>query len=355
MADWLDRSAAGEVGDPSRIHAEGMATRVALEQAREQVASWLDVRPRRVVFTSGATESIAMACFGARRRDGADSAMVAATVEHSAVRSWAARGRATEVGVDGLGRDDPGELVDAAGPGTSLVHLQWANHEVGTRQPVAEVAAACRERGLRLHVDAAQAIWQAPAAVATGAELVSISGHKAGGPAGSGVLVLGQGVRLPPLLVGGDQERARRAGLENAAAIVGLAAVASELERSGAAEAHRLAALTARAADAAAAIDGVSVLGHPTERAPHLLCLGLEGVEPQPVLLGLDQRGVAVHSGSSCSSEALEPSPVLAAMGVDAERSLRISVGWSTEEGELDAAMAALAEVLAGLRRLGGR
>lgn len=355
MVAALDASVAGASGDPGRIHLEGMTARAALEQARDRVAAWLGVRPRQVVFTSGATESIAAATWGARERgreQGRDH-VVSSAVEHSAVRSWAARGPVTEVPVDGAARVDLGALAGAVTDRTALVHLQWANHEVATRQPVEEAAALLEGGPALLHVDAAQAGPDAPAAVAAGADLVSLSGHKLGGPPGIGVLVVRRNLRVPPLLVGGDQERARRAGMENLAAAAGLAAVADELADRGAEELRAAARLGEVLTAWAERTEGVAVLGDPDRRAPHLVCLGLEGVEPQPVLLGLDQRGVAVHSGSSCSSEAFEPSPVLAAMGVDAQRSLRLSVGWSSTVAEVERAVAALEEVLGGLQALG--
>lgn len=351
MADWF----AGTGADPSRIHAEGMDSRVALETAREQVAHLVGARPREVVFTSGATESIAAVCFGARGRDPERDHMVLCTVEHSAVRDWTARGPMTEVGVDGLGRVDPDELLDAVTPATALVHLQWGNHEVGTRQPVAAVVERCRDLGVAVHVDAAQATGtEALDFTALGADLMSVSGHKFGGPPGTGALLVRRGVRVPPLLVGGDQERARRAGMENVPALVGLGAAAAELADRREDEAAEQRRLGARVIDWANSTDGVRVLGDPVDRLAHLVCLGLEGVEPQPVLLGLDQAGVAVHSGSSCSSEALEPSPVLAAMGVDADRSLRISVGWNSTDADIDRLLGTLPSVLNRLWALRG-
>jgi cysteine desulfurase len=351
LADWL----AGDGADPGRIHVEGMTSRVALETAREQVAALVGARASEVVFTSGATESIAAASFGAREKDPDRRHVVLCAVEHSAVREWAARGPCTEVGVDGSGRVDPDDLLDVVGPDTALVHLQWGNHEVGTRQPVAEVVRRCREAGVLVHVDAAQATGtEALEFTALGADLMSISGHKFGAPPGTGALLVRRGVRLPPLLLGGDQERARRGGMENVPALVALGAAAEELCATRADEAARQRALTERVVAWAADADGVAVLGDPVDRLAHVVCLGLEGVEPQPVLLGLDQAGVAVHSGSSCSSEALEPSPVLAAMGVDAERSLRVSVGWSSTDDDVDRLLAALPTVLERLRALRG-
>ncbi len=367
MVSWLTAAGRGEVGDPGRIHAEGMRARVALEEAREQVAALLGARSREVVFTSGATEAIAAATWGAVRRAvdaGRRPHVVLAAVEHSAVRqsstafAEAFGGSVSITGVDRCGRIDPDELLDAVTTDTALVHLQWGNHEVGTLQPVADVVAGCRERGVLVHVDAAQAAGRVPVDLgALGADLASASGHKLGGPAGTGVLFVRRGLRVAPLLLGGDQERARRAGVEDVAALVGLGAAAGALADGGVAgEEARCRSLTARLVEGLTAVDGVELLGDPDPagRLPHLVCLGVAGVEPQGVLLGLDQRGVAAHSGSACASEGLEPSPVLEAMGVDAHRSLRVSVGWSTTEADVEAAVAALPDVVGHLRSLAG-
>ena len=358
LVDALDRL----TGDPGRIHEEGLASRVALEQAREQVAALLGARSREVVFTSGATEAIAAAVGGAAARaaarggvdDDGRTHQVVTAVEHSAVRLAAARaGDVTVVPVDHLGRVDPAEVVAAIRPHTAAVHVQWGNHEVGTTQPVAEVVAACRERGVLVHVDAAQAAGREPIAFDDlGIDLLTISGHKLGGPAGVGALLVRRGLRIPPLLLGGDQERARRAGLEPVAALVGLGAACEELTSTLADEAADQARLAERLRAGATAIEGVTSYGDPGHRLPHLVCLGVAGVEPQGVLLGLDRGGVAAHSGSACSSESLEPSPVLEAMGVDAHHSLRLSVGWSTTDADVDQALAALPQVIAALRAL---
>jgi cysteine desulfurase len=349
MRSWLDGPAGG---DPGRIHEEGMAARAAVEQARDTVAGFFGCRSsREVVFTSGATEAINAAAWGGGHRG---SHQVVTAVEHSAVRAAAERaGAVTVVSVDPVGRVDPAEVLAAIQPDTGMVHVQAANHEVGTTQPVAEVVAGCRERGVLVHIDAASAAGPQPVAFAAAdADLVSISGHKLGASPGTGALLVRRGVRIDPLLVGGDQERARRAGLENLPGIAGLAAAVAAIDVTR--EAAHARRLTARVQAGVAALDGVVTYGDPIERVPHIVCLGFAGVEPQAVLLGLDRAGIAVHSGSACSSEALEPSPVLAAMGVDALRSLRVSVGWNTVDADVDAFVAALPEVLGRLRSLSG-
>jgi len=350
MTAWL---ASPLAADASRVHTEGQATRVTIEDARDQIAALLGARSREVVFTSGATEAIAAAVWGALGRG---THIVLSAVEHSAVRRASeAFGEVTVVGCDRDGRIDPDELLSAVRSDTALVHVQWGNHEVGTLQPVDEVVSQCRARGVLVHVDAAPAAGREPLDLgALGADLVSVSAHKMGGPPGIGALVVRRGLRVRPLLVGGDQERARRAGLENTPAIVGWGAVAGALAHRRATEQREARRLTQRLLTGVATLEGVHVLGDPEQRLAHVVCLAVDGVEPQAVLLGLDQAGVAAHSGSACASEALEPSPVLAAMGVDAERSLRLSVGWSTGDGDIDAALEVLPGVVSRLRALAG-
>ncbi|MGH9181228.1 MAG: cysteine desulfurase family protein, partial [Acidimicrobiales bacterium] len=241
MVPWLSAA-----GDPGRVHHEGLGARAAVEGAREQVAALVGVRPRAVVFTSGATEAVNTAVWGATRAS--PGAPVACTaVEHAAVRDASDRAGVVALAVDGLGRldlDDLRRLLHHPGPAgpPALVHCQWGNHEVGTLQPVAEVVEACRRAGVAVHVDAAAAVGHVPVDLATlGADLVSVSAHKFGGPAGAGALIVRRGLRFDPLLVGGDQERGRRAGLENVAAIVGFGAACDAVEvatEAGAARRH---------------------------------------------------------------------------------------------------------------------
>ena len=325
--------------DPGRLHAEGRATRVALEDAREQVAEFFGARPREVVFTSSGTEAVNTAVWGALARVAGAGHVVTTAVEHSSVRDAVARTDAevTVVGVDGTGRFDAAEVIAALRADTQLVTVQLANHEVGTLQPAAEVCAAARERGIVVHVDACAAAGHVPIDFrALDADLCSVTAHKFGGPKGAGALLVRRGLRFTPLLVGGAQERARRAGIENVPAWVGFGAACAAVDLDTEIAAER--ALTATAAAVLERVPDVERFGCAMADAtlPNVLCLGVAGVEAEPILLALDQHGVAVHSGSSCSSETLEPSPVLAAMGVDADHSLRISVGWSSTMADVD-------------------
>ena len=303
------------------------------------------------MFTSGATEAINAATFGAVAREGTRR-IVATAVEHSAVLESSRRHDLVTVGVDDVGRVDPAAVlacVDEAP--TALVHAQWANHEVGTRQPVAEVVAGCRDRGVLVHVDAAAAAGHDDIDfVALGADLLSVSAHKLGGPKGAGALLVRRGLRLDPFIVGGDQERARRGGLENVPACVGFGVAADARDtrrtcpwRSPTPWPPPPSSSTASARSATRTI-----------ASPTCCASASMASRPKPCSSGSTRRAIAAHSGSACSSEALEPSPVLLAMGVEAERSLRVSVGWSTTDDDVDAFAAAFPQVVDRLRRLAG-
>lgn len=336
--------------DPGRIHHEALTARAHLEHARERLAAALGARSREVMFCSGATEAIATVCAG---MSGRGSRQVVVATEHSAVRLAAERaGEVEVVPVDHGGRVDSEAISEAVGAGdVSVVHVQWGNHETGVIQPLSEVIDTCAELDVLIHVDAAQAAGRVPIDFrALGADLVSVSSHKLGGPTGVGALLIRRGLRIHPLLVGGDQERARRAGLEPVSAVLGFAAAIEAIDVE--AEAAEQARLSRRVRELFASIDGVDDVGDPLHRLPHISCATIADVEPQAVLLGLDRAGVAVHSGSACSSESLEPSPVLEAMGVDAHHSLRVSVGWSSTDADIETLEAALPEVLTELRSL---
>ncbi|HEX9683166.1 MAG TPA: cysteine desulfurase family protein [Acidimicrobiales bacterium] len=343
VTEWL-----GRVADPGRVHTEGLEVRAAIESARDSVAALVGARNREVVFCSGATEAVNAAVWGAAQRQ--DGPIVVSAVEHSCVREAAERtGRCLVLGVDSDGCVDLGALDDALTHQPALVCVQWANHEVGTVQPIAEVAARCQEAETLLLVDAAMAAGHIPVTF-DGIDLLAITAHKIGGPPGIGALVVRRGLRLPPLLLGGAQERARRAGLENVPAIMGFSAAAELAEVPATAET----AFTSRLRTVIGGLDGVKAFGpdDPAKRVSHIACFGFDDVDAEPVLVGLDRSGIAAHSGSSCSSELIEPSPVLAAMGAPADRSLRLSVGWTTTDADIAAVEQALPKVLAGLRAL---
>ncbi len=359
LTRWMTLPAA----DPGRLHEEGRLVRDALEEARRHVAALVGTSPRQVVFTSGGTEAINDAVWGATRR-APGAPVLYADVEHSAVRETSARLAPTEVmSVDATARIQSRALATRLGsttlPRPALVHCQWANHEVGTLQPVRDIVALCRAADVPVHIDAAAACGHVPMELDdVGADLVSLSAHKMGGPPGAGALVIRRGSRFEPLLVGGEQERGRRAGLEALPALLAFGAAAAALAADGQRllheEAERARVQIAALSNLATSVEDVEIVGPSAEgeRLPYLVCLGVRGVEAEPVLIGLDRAGVAVHSGSACSSESIEPSPVLEAMGVDANHSLRVSVGWSTTDADIAAFGSAFADVVAGLRAL---
>lgn len=358
----IEQWSALPAADPGRVHLEAQRVRAAIEEAREHVASLIGVRPRQVIFTSGATEAINAAVWGAvQARPGAR--ILCADVEHSAVREASSRHTdVTTLPVDETGCIDPEgvtrSLKESHGAPVALVHCQWANHEVGTIQPVAEVVERARQSDALVHIDAAAACGQVPIDFAGVGDLISISAHKFGGPPGVGALIVRRGLRLDPFLVGGQQERARRAGMENTVGILGFGAAAAALSANANALLDTEAALSrgriSRLLEVAAGVEDVTLIGprDPARRVPHLLCLGVMGVEAEPIVLSLDRRGIAIHSGSACSSEALEPSPVLQAMGADPSHSLRPSVGWSTTDADIDAFAEAFPAVVSELRQL---
>jgi cysteine desulfurase len=314
-------------------------------------------RSSEVVFTASATEAIATVVRGSLATAGPDAEVIGTAVEHSAVR-LSAGDVFRPIAVDVGGLIDPAHLahkLDSGSAPVALVACQLGNHEMGAIQDVGAVASICAERGVRLLVDAAQAApWHRIDFATLGATFLAISGPKLGAPPGTGALIVKRGARVPPFLVGGDQERGRRAGLENTPAIIGLAAACHQLSSSLGAEIESARRLTDRLRRGLVELDTVSVFGpvEPSDRLPHLVCCGIGGIEPQAVLLGLDRAGIAAHSGSACASEGLEPSPVLAAMGVDADRSLRLSVHAGSADDDIDAVLAALPPILESLRSL---
>jgi cysteine desulfurase len=281
--------------------------------------------------------------------------VVTTAVEHSSVLDACERHgvEVTKVAVDRQGRYGASDIAAAIRDDTVLVSVQLANHEVGTMQPAADACHRARERGILTHVDACAAAGHARVSFRElEADLCSVTAHKFGGPKGAGALLVRRGLRVPPFVVGGAQERARRGGIENVAAYVGFGAACDVCDV--AAEMIGERRFTERAWAEIANDEGVVRYGDAGDRLPHILCFGVAGIEAEPILLALDQQGVAVHSGSSCSSEILVPSPVLQAMGVDADHSLRLSVGWTTTAADIDRFTTAFPAVVHRFRALRG-
>ncbi len=344
-----------QFGNASSIHWSGQEARRAVDRARRQVAGLIGARPQELVFCSGGTEADNLAVRGvAAARPGH---VVTSAVEHPAVletcRALERDGVAVSYApVDDSGRVDPRDIEWAQNDDTVLVSVMLANNDTGTLQPVEEVAQAARERGAVMHTDAVQAAGKVPLDVdSLGVDLLSLSGHKLGGPKGAGALYVRAGTPLSPLLTGGAHERERRAGTENVPAIVGMGLAcelaAQELQR---ASAH-MAALRDRLWQAlqAAPAPGPWLNGHLEQRLPNTLNIGFSGLDGEALLMNLDLLGVAISTGSACSSGTVEPSHVLTAMGQDTERAgaaVRLSLGPETTEQEVDAASAALLEVV---------
>ncbi len=345
-------------GNPSSPHAAGRAARKALEDARERVARTLGAAPREIVFSSGATESNALAILGAAEalREKGDH-VVTTEVEHPSVLESFARlerrgFRVTRVPVDGRGLVDPARVAAAVSPRTVLVSVQWVNNETGAVQPIAEIRAALGR--VLLHSDAAQAAGKVPLDV-PGVDLLTLSAHKIHGPKGTGALRVRKGTPLSPQLSGGGQEFERRAGTENVAGAVGLSEALAVAVRDLGPNGARMERLRAKLLGGLSALGGLRVHGPEERRAPHLLNVSFDGVEGEALVLALDAEGVCVSSGSACASLAAEPSHVLRAMGLAPEEvrgALRFSVSALSRDEEVDAAAAAAARALARLRKL---
>jgi cysteine desulfurase len=351
---WL--AALDVAGNASSVHAEGRRARALIEDAREQVAALVNARPAEVVFTSGATEANNWVMAA-----GWDTVIVSG-IEHDSVlapaRACGARLITVPASTDGaVDVEAVAEQVLAAakGFGRAVITLQWANNETGALQAVAEAAAVAHAHGLFVHTDAVQAVGRIAVDVAALAiDALSLSSHKIGGPKGVGALVIREGVWLPPFIVGGGQERRRRAGTENVAAIAGFGAAATaarqDLERIGRIRAlrDRLEREAVRIAPQAVVISGE------TARLPNTTCLALPGQSAETLVIKFDLIGLAVSAGAACSSGKVGQSHVLTAMGIPphvARAAIRISLGWNSREADVDAFLRAWTEIVGSAAR----
>ena len=353
-----------EFGNPSSVHHFGQRTKALLDDARAAIAALIGGDASDVVFTSGGTESDNFAIRGVAEAMGASNRrhLVATSIEHEAVlntlKALARRGwRTTLLPVDQSGVVSPDALREVMTDETALVSIMHANNEVGTIQPVAALAQIAHERGALVHTDAVQTAGKVPVDVKTlGVDLLSVSAHKMNGPKGVGALWMRRGVRLVPVLTGGRHERSRRAGTENVAGIVGFGVAAGLAMKKLASGASSDATLRDRLEEGVTrTVPGTAVNGGGSPRVPNTTNISFERIEAESLLIALDLAGIAVSTGSACSSGTLEPSHVLKAMGFPAHRtqnSIRFSLGLGNTQADVDRVVAALPAIVEKLRSL---
>jgi cysteine desulfurase len=358
----MDRALDEAPGNPSSLHAEGRRARDLLEGARERVARVLGCRPREILFTSGGTEAVNLGLRGAALgRAGDGRRVVVSAVEHPSVLDCAAGLEAEGFEVSRVrpnpdGSVDPAAFEEALAPGTTVASLMLANHETGAVMPVADVASRCAARRVLLVCDAALGPGRLPVRPeALGAALVAYSAHKFNGPKGIGVLYARRGTRLLPLQRGGVQEERVRPGTENVVGAVGLAAALERAEGSRAERAARYGALASRLRAGLLSVEGVSAVGPASGGLPGVVTVEVSGCEGEALLVNLDLDGIAVSTGSACAVGAVDPSPVLLAMGLSRARAastLRWSVGEGNDDAQVERAVASFRAIVARLRAL---
>jgi cysteine desulfurase len=354
-------AALDEFADPLRVHGDGLAAKRLLDDARATVAGALGAQPDEIVFTSGGTESVALAIWGGVRpvRE-LGTRIVTTTVEHPAVggvlftlETDGFESVLVEVDHDGS-IDLDAFAAEIRRPGTLLASVHHANHEVGTIQPIAECARVCREAGVLFHTDACQTVGHLPVdAPALGVDLLSISGHKFGGPPGIGALYVRRGVPIAAYPCGDDRERRRRSGVENVPGVAAMAAaLETRLEGMNDEVARGWALTDTIRAGIAERVEGASVHGHATQRVPHLVCFSVPDLDAEIMSMALDDRGFRIAAGSNCSGAAGEASSVLEHMGVASTASFRIGVGPDTTEDDAERLLATLPSLVSDLREV---
>jgi len=348
-------AAAGQLGNPSSLHAAGRGARRLVEESRERIAAVLGARPSEVVFTSGGTESDNLVTKGVywARRSPTVNRVVASAVEHHAVldsAEWLGTHEGADVTwlpVSPAGLVDPAALAEQALDDVAVISVQWANNEVGTVQPIAELAAIAAGAGVPFHTDAVQAVGQVPVDfAASGAAALTLTGHKLGGPVGVGALLLGREIAVTPLLHGGGQERDVRSGTLDTPGVVAFAVAVEAAVKNQEEYAARVSALRDDlVARVRRAVPDAIYNGDPVNRLPGNAHFSFPGCEGDALLLLLDAQGIACSTGSACSAGVAQPSHVLLAMGADDDRarsSLRFTLGHTSTEDDVDALLAAL-------------
>jgi cysteine desulfurase len=348
-------------GNPSSAHSFGQEVKVHLDEARQTIADQMGASANEVVFTSGGTESDNAAVKGVALANGSGH-IVTTVIEHPAVMQSASylakKGfEVTYVKVGSGGVIDPDDIKKAIRDDTILVSVMHINNEVGTLQPLEEIAAITREAGVLLHSDAVQSFGKLPTKVDDlGVDLLTVAGHKIYGPKGVGVLYIRKGTRIDPLIIGGAQEKRRRSGTENLAGIVGFAEATRIAEQERQEVHQRLTFLRKRFVDGLMErIPEIVVNGDPARTFPSTVSVSIARVEGESLLLSLDMEGVAISTGSACSSGSLEPSHVLVAMGIDtvlAQGTLRFSMGRGTTEEEIDTVLEIFPPIVERLRAM---
>ncbi|MFC7624985.1 cysteine desulfurase family protein [Microlunatus sp. GCM10028923] len=354
------------LGNPSSLHGSGRDARRVVEESREAVAAAFGAHPTEVIFTAGGTEADNLAIKGgywaARAADSSRNRVAISAIEHHAVlesADWLAREQGAVVDtlpVDGEGRVDPGSI---ATPGTALVSVIWANNEIGTVQGIPGIAEAAHRLGALAHADAVQAAGQLPVDfAASGLDLLTVTGHKLGGPVGVGALLVRREVTLTPLLHGGGQERDVRSGTLDVPSAAGFAAAVQAAVADRADYAVRLRALRDRLAAALATLPGVRVNGPtaPDQVLPGIVNASFDGCDADAIVLLLDQAGIDASAGAACSAGVTEPSHVLLAIGrspAEARSAVRFSFGHGSTAADVDALLAVLPEVVERARAAG--
>ncbi len=351
-----------EYGNPSSPYRFAGKSKEALEKAREQMASCLGTRPDEIYFTSGGTESDNWALRAvAELRGNKGRHIITSSIEHHAIvhtADWLkTQGfEITYLPVDSMGRVSPDDLKAALRPDTILVSIMAANNEVGTIEPIRDLAAAAHQAGALFHTDAVQAVGHMPIDVKEwGVDLLSLSAHKFCGPRGVGALYVKSGLRLPPLIFGGGQERGRRSGTENVAGAVGMAAALWEAVSNMPRESARLTALRDKLISGLKKIPRSRLTGDPVNRLPGSVSFIFEAIEGESIVLRLDNEGICSSSGSACSSASLDPSHVLLAIGLPheiAHGSLRLSLGEETSEEDIEYLLEKVPQVVSDLRSM---